>query len=105
MFRCLSPRDTPRRRASPACRSGVRARPNTTRGISDPPIGLDEALNTEVLRGIFERFLPAENADDEGPLAELLDHLGAFGVKTGRDVIELLEKHEVALRKAEAEAL
>lgn len=70
-----------------------------------PEIGLDEALNTEVLGGIFERFLPAKNADDEEPLAELLDQLGAFGVKTGRDVIELLGKHEVALRKAEAEAL
>ena len=68
-------------------------------------IGLDEPLNTELLRGIFERFLPAENADDEEPLAELVDQLSAFGVTKGRDLVGLLEKHQEAMNRAEALAV
>ncbi len=68
-------------------------------------IGLDEPLNTELLRGIFERFLPAENADDEEPLAELVDQLSAFGVTKERDLVGLLEKHQEAMNRAEALAV
>lgn len=54
----------------------------------------DEKLNVDLLRGVLDRILPAENKAPHENYAELLQDLLHFGIQTEQAVMEMWEEHK-----------
>lgn len=63
----------------------------------------DEVLNTDILEKILGAEFPAVNLAPSEPYGELLDELGAFGIRDAKSLLELIHRQRDAIFAAEHE--
>lgn len=66
------------------------------------PSTSDEILNVDLLAAVLNENFPPENLQIPEAYAQLLDELGAFGVKTAADLRRLISKHKAGVAESEA---
>jgi len=72
-------------------------------GIHEAPA--EQPLDVDVMATVLNDSLPESNRSDVEPYADLLQDLGAFGIKTVGALRKIVEKHLRAVLEAEAEIL